>query len=247
MTAGATLQKQEAKKISDITITIGSDGFPLIAYRSVDNIKVLHCNDRECGSSAPISVIDQGITVSAATAANGLPLIAYISRHAVRQNKLLAKVAHCQDAECQTYTTSVITNARSVSVVFGSDSLGILSYVTDDNLLGSAHCVDLDCTSATTSTSPIPGPAISHALTMGGDGLSFVTAAVGGGALDHHTVHCTTVECTTFETSQPGTVGFVKSATVNESGYPVVAFNYLDIMMLLHCEDFSCSSSSEQT
>jgi hypothetical protein len=247
MTAQATLQQQEAKKISDIAITIGADGWPLIAYRSGDNIKVLHCNDPACVSSAPISEIDQGITVSAATAADGLPLIAYISRDDARQNELLAKVAHCQDAECQGFTTSVITNARSVSVAAGSDNLGILSYVTDDNLLGFAHCVDLDCTSATTSTSPIPGPAISHALTIGGDGLPFVTAAVGGVALDHHTAHCTNVECTTFETFQPGTAGFVKSATVNESGYPVVAFNRFDIVKLLRCEDFSCSSSSEQT
>lgn len=244
-TAQTALQKQESSKISDIAITVGGDGLPLIAYRIGDDIRVLHCSDPGCVSSAIIPKIDQGISVSAATAADGLPLIAYISHDPVRQNELLAKVAHCHDIECQGYTTSVITTARSVSVASGSDGLGILSYVTEDNSFAFAHCTDLDCTSATTSTAPIPGPAISHALTIGGDGLPFVTVAVGPVALNHHTIHCTNIECTTFETFTPGTAGFVKAATVNEIGYPVVAFNRLDIVKLLRCENFSCSVAAE--
>jgi len=136
--AGVTLQKQESPKIVDIDMTIGSDGLPLVVYRQSDDIKVLHCNDPECVSWTLVPALDQGISVSAAIASDELPLIAYISPHPVRNNELLAKVAHCLDAECREYATSVIADARSVSVASGSDGLGILSYVTEDNLLAFA-------------------------------------------------------------------------------------------------------------
>ncbi len=237
---------KQSTKIVDIDMTIGGDGLPLIVYRAGDDIKVRRCNDFECESSDLAPKLDQGISVEATTAADGVPLIAYISRHAVRTGEFQANVAHCRDAGCREYVTSVIVNARSVSITLGSDGLGILSYVTNDNLLGFAHCVDTDCRSATTSTAPVPGPVISHALPIGGDGLPFVTAAVGPVALEHHTVRCTNVKCTDFDTFTPGTAGFVKDATVDQNGLPVVAYNRFDVVKLLRCEDFSCSNSSVQ-
>ena len=144
------------------SITIGSDGLGLISYRDDTNrdLKVAHCSNVEC-TSATTSSIDTlgnvGSYTSVATGSDGLGLISYrddTNRH--------LKVAHCSNVGCTSATTSFIDTLGDVlsntSIAIPAANapgggLGLISYRDDTNRhLKVAHCSNVGCTSATTSS-----------------------------------------------------------------------------------------------
>ncbi len=76
------------------SVTIGSDGLPIISYRDSTNkdLKVAHCDDAAC-STFTISIVDNDFSqvgpTSIAIGSDGLPVITYPS-----------KIAHCKDVKC---------------------------------------------------------------------------------------------------------------------------------------------------
>ena len=93
------------------SITIGSDGLPVISYFDFtnDDIKVAHCGNITC-ASATLSIIDStgffGSRSSITTGSDGLPVISYLDFTSFDLN-----VAHCDDVACTSVTLSTVDSA----------------------------------------------------------------------------------------------------------------------------------------
>jgi hypothetical protein len=75
-----TAVKIENGRATFVSMDIGGDGLPFIAYRMDGSLEVAHCNDVACASST-IATVDPGPDVgsyaSLATDPFGMPMIAY--------------------------------------------------------------------------------------------------------------------------------------------------------------------------
>jgi len=119
------------------SITIGTDGFPIISYFDVTalSLKVAKCNDPACvpGGETITTVDAGGGKSSIAIATNGFPIIGYFDV----ANGLL-KVMVCNDDAC-TGGNEMITiidnpNGSDPSLAIGSDGFPVISYDDDSNL-----------------------------------------------------------------------------------------------------------------
>ena len=139
---------------------------------------------------------DAGTFTSIAIGSDGNPVVAY--QHVGAQN---LKVAHCDDAQCQSVTTSTVDFATDTgaftSIAIGIDGLPIISYhdVTNTSLRV-AHCDDVACLTATTTTLDDSADVGSHtSIAIGADGLPIISYydATSG---DLEVAHCDDVACT---------------------------------------------------
>ncbi|HXZ58090.1 MAG TPA: collagen-like protein [Gaiellaceae bacterium] len=168
---------------SGSSIAIGADGLGLIGYRdtSNDHLKVAHCSNVAC-SSAVATTVDNaagvGFETSVTVGADGLGLVSYFDN-----GNADLKVAHCSDATCSSATLTPIDSTGLVgefsSATIGADNLAVISYYDDsasDLDLKVAHCSNVACTTATTTTVDSAGDVGSGtSITVGSDGLPFVT------------------------------------------------------------------------
>ena len=165
------------------SIAVGADGVGLVSYLDGTNtqLKVAHCSDVTCSSSTT-STADAassvGFDTSVTVGWDGLGLISYFDNG----NSDL-KVAHCSNAACSSATTTTIDSTGNVgqytSNTIGADGLAVISYFdnTGANLdLRLAHCSNVTCSSATSTTVDTAGNVGSYAsLTIGSDGLPFMS------------------------------------------------------------------------
>jgi hypothetical protein len=168
---------------SDSSIAIGADGLGLISYRDATSghLEVAHCADVAC-SSVTATTVDNGSGVGADSSltigADGLGLVSYFDN-----GNADLKVAHCSDAACSSATLTTIDSPGLVgeytSATEGADNLAVISYYdhTGTDLdLKVAHCSNVACTSATTTTVDSTGDVgWGSSITVGSDGLPFVT------------------------------------------------------------------------
>jgi hypothetical protein len=97
---------------SQTSISIGTDGFPVIAYYSgTGNLKFVKCNNVSCSSKAASSLDTQtntGKSPSLAIGTDGYPVIAY--QDGVKLDLLLAQ---CNNAACAPATSATGTLTRT--------------------------------------------------------------------------------------------------------------------------------------
>jgi len=134
---------------SYISITIGTDGLPVISYYDGD-LKVAKCGNASCSSGNTITTVDSGGDVgwctSIAIGTDGLPVISYFD-----YTNFDLKVAHCGNASCSSGNTiTTIDSAGYVgqfaSITIGTDGLPVISYwdgINDD--LKVAKCANPFC------------------------------------------------------------------------------------------------------
>ena len=184
------------------SIAIGADGLGLVSYSDSTNtrLRVAHCSNVAC-SAATATTADNGPAVgfdtSVTVSADGLGLVSYYDNG----NGDL-KAAHCSNVTCSAATTSTLDSTGLVgqytSSSVGIDGLGVISYYdsSGSNLdLKVAHCVDVACSAATSTTVDSPGTVGWYtSLAIGADGLPLVTYRdVGGTAVK--VAHCPNVFC----------------------------------------------------
>jgi hypothetical protein len=85
------------------TVTIGTDGLPLISYLGQSNgdLKIAHCIDTACSAATNVTLDSAGTTglhTALTIGADGFALIAYYD-----QSKGDLKVAHCTNTFCTPY------------------------------------------------------------------------------------------------------------------------------------------------
>lgn len=142
------------------------------------------------------------------------------------------KVVHCNDAACSTSTSTTVDSSvanvgRYPSVTFGSDGLGLVSYLDATNHnLKAAHCTNLACTTSTSATIVSSGSVADDytSVTVGTDGLGLISYVDGGNL---RVAHCSNIACSSA-TSNPidATAVAYSSIAVGADGLPLVS--YLD-------------------
>jgi hypothetical protein len=140
-------------------ITIGEDGFPVVAYSSGSNtsfqdLKVLKCTNPACSSGNIITTVDSsgnsvGRSPSIAIAPDGNPVIVYIDGDNVD-----LKLLKCGNSSCSSGNTggtifdSSGTIGASTSLTFGTDGFPIIGfYHGTDTKFKILKCDDALCTS----------------------------------------------------------------------------------------------------
>jgi predicted regulator of Ras-like GTPase activity (Roadblock/LC7/MglB family) len=165
------------------SVAIGADGLGLVSYSDSTNtrLRVAHCSNVAC-SAAAAATVDNGPAVgfdtSVTVGADGLGLVSYYDNG----NGDL-KAAHCSNVTCSAATTSTLDSTGLVgqytSSSIGIDGLAVISYYdsSGSNLdLKVAHCVDVACSAATSTTVDSPGTVGWYtSLAIGADGLPLVT------------------------------------------------------------------------
>ncbi len=141
------------------SITIGTDGLPVISYFDTTNydLKVAHCGNAACSSGNTLTTVNSGGDVgnysSITIGTDGLPVISYFD---LTDSGL--RVAHCGNAACSsgnTLTTvdSVGGDVGFTSIVIGMDGLPVISYYDHANAdLKVAKCGNAACSSGNTIT-----------------------------------------------------------------------------------------------
>jgi hypothetical protein len=170
------------------SVTVGSDGKPLISYKDVANgdLKVAHCSTAAC-TAATITKVDGDTTnvgsyTSVTVGADGLPLISYYDD----TNKDL-KIVHCSKADCSDTLNNVITTVdgaspvtdvgQYTSVTVGADGLAVISYFDYTNWdLKVAHCGNATCSASTTTKvdGDTTNVGVLTSVTVGADGLPII-------------------------------------------------------------------------
>lgn len=185
------------------SVTIGGDGLGLFSYEAQASLWVGHCSNLSC-SAATTSRIDfeppdgaLGDWSSITTGSDGLGLVSYLDRD--RGN---LKVAHCSSAVCSSATTTTIDTGNLggfTSIAIGSDGLGVITYEAPQTALGPikvAHCSNLACSSATTTTLDPVNNLFGTAVSIGVDGLPLVAYQNQTNGLQ--VVHCSNVFCVPY-------------------------------------------------
>jgi predicted regulator of Ras-like GTPase activity (Roadblock/LC7/MglB family) len=237
------------------SITVGSDGLPLIAYYDVTNtaLKVAHCADVACAASTSVSVDNTeylGQYPSVTIGADHLPIISY-----QYDEDLGLRVAHCGDITCSTscgiggtVCTDVDTTILEpyTSITIGADLLPVITYYDDiPNNLKVLHCGNAACSAGNMVTAVTTSTFYSFlAITKGPDGLPTITYW-DGDAGDLKILHCQDAACT-VSTSRTldsgGDVGRYTSVSYGADGLPVVS--YYDAtnsaLKVVHCSNIYC-------
>ncbi|MCJ7659928.1 MAG: hypothetical protein MUO67_12340 [Anaerolineales bacterium] len=242
------------------SITIGIDGFGLIAHKDTTNgdLLISHCLDIPCTSADTYIVENSAITGnynSIAIGSDGFGLIAYADFSGGASNYKI-KVAHCTNIACSTSNVYIVDNTttwagRNVSLTIGTDGFGLISYsdyASED--LHVAHCSTLDCSSSThvpIDTSGNVGGLSS--IVIGTDGLGLISYS--GSTPSIKVAHCSNVNCTsaTINTLDSGPlVGSHSSIAIGSDGLGIIIYydGTSQSLKVAHCADIICSSAQLQ-
>jgi len=142
----------DASSIGVISIAIGTDGFPIISYRTSTTLKVVHCTNVSCSTNdSPITLDSQGSVGAFNSIAIGTDGFAVISYYDATKGDL--KVVHCTNVSCSTNDPPIAVDSRGfvgrhTSIASGSDGYYVVSYTDedeDDNLKVSVCPLQEDC------------------------------------------------------------------------------------------------------
>jgi hypothetical protein len=243
------------------SITIGTDGLPVISYYDETNthLKVAHCGNPACSSGNTLATIDSGGGVGRFTSItigiDGLPIISYYATPSL-------KVAHCGNASCSSgNTTTTVDSGGTVgqytSITIGRDGLPVISYYDATNYdLKVAHCGNASCSSGNTITTVDSGGAVGQytSIAIGTDGLP-VISYYDWGNYDLKVAHCGNASCSSGNTittiDSYGGVGSDTSITIGRDGLPVISYydsaQVNQDLKVAHCGNASCSSGNTIT
>ena len=191
----------------DSSIAIGTDGNPVISYRSSTNadLKIIHCTSLDCQTfDVPVVLDDQnsvGFDSSLAIGADGYPIVSYFDN-----TNADLKIVHCTATDCSTDNVSTVLDnqgivGRDSSLAIGADDNPVVSY-TDDTFgnLKIIHCLDVSCMSKDTpvvlDNSEATG--VTPSIAIGADGypiVSYFDALTS----DLEIVHCNAVNCSLYD------------------------------------------------
>ena len=239
--------------------TIGADGLGLVSYYDgqMGHLNVAHCDDVAC-TSATISTVDStpgsgvGWWTSITVGADGLGLISYYDTG----NRSL-KVAHCSNITCTSATLTTLDTVgladaetnNLTSVTIGADGLGLISYHAQWPYydLRVAHCSNINCSSAITSTLDSAGyVGLFSSVTVGSDGLGLISYRDSTNT-DLRVAHCSNVICTSATTTtldSTGSAGHSTAVSIGADGLGVISYGGSGGLRVAHCNDILCSTAA---
>jgi hypothetical protein len=171
------------------SVTIGTDGFPIIASWKSDSVNALitlHCTAVNCSTSDSAVTIDnnggsnvagRGAYPGIAIGSDGMPIIAYDKANGTGNGQFF--VAHCSVVNCS--SSSIVQPAGLVAndehytkLAIGADGMPIIVSAQSVNLDPMFyHCTTITCSTVTSADSPETSGDIGKwgSVTIGADGL----------------------------------------------------------------------------
>lgn len=141
--------------ITQTSIAIGIDGYPLIAYVEDTSpepyLKIIHCENDTCSSYSENTSVIYGDDIDLSIGLDDLGMISYSAGYI--QDNLY--VLRCLDISCSVFATHPAVTDDScydTSLAIGADGLGLISYRNTEDVLMIAHCSNSRCTPAASFT-----------------------------------------------------------------------------------------------
>jgi hypothetical protein len=216
------------------SITIGTDGFPVISYYDFTNehLKVAKCGNASCSSDNTLTTVDSaylmGYYSSITIGADGFPVISYY--HDSTQGSLW--VAKCGNASCSSGNTltQVTSGGKDQSIAIGVDGFPVISYCDSANInVKMVKCGNASCSLGNTLTTVDSAGNTDRytSITIGADGFP-VISYYDATNLDLKVAKCGNVSCSSGNTlttiDSVGDVGQYTSITIGADGYPVISY-----------------------
>jgi len=189
VTSIAVVEAPQFGSLSSTSLVIGTDGFPMLAYRDGHNqsLRVAKCTNVSCTSPPILTTIDEdgntGLSPAMLISGDGLPVIAYVRREFGDGSWL--RVAACVDPACEDPPTisDVDTGPGGVgtyvSITLASDGLPIIAYnVEDRRVLKVLKCGSPDCSTgnqARTIDRSTTGVGTDNSMAIGIDGRPVIS------------------------------------------------------------------------
>ncbi len=243
------------------SITIGVDGFPIIAHADStggpQRLKVTHCGNSFCSETMALSTFlddpGNGLDPSIIIDALGRAIISYGTMADAR-----LKLAVCTNDACTTFTTRDVDNPTNAvgmgsSVMIGANGNPMISYIDQTaQTVKFALCNDSDCTSAAITTVPgTTGAGGRTALALGANSMPLI-AYFDDAADDLYLFACSDAACTTgvkTDLHSTGNIGMNRSIVIGVDGFPIIS--YYDIangdLRVVHCTDVACAGQRDYT
>jgi hypothetical protein len=223
----------------ELSLTMGADGLPVLAYGDGFDVWVAHCADPACTTSSSHRIGD-GFDPSITIGADGLPLLAY-----GLPNRLV--VAHCADATCSTAATTTLvsgTSSGADGIAIGGDGRGLILYVGQGGL-SIAHCIDLPCSDATSAVIEDHVFSLGNSIAVGADGRALVSYHKLQGGL-FKVAHCEDALCSTVTVTVLDSGGLEFGYTwtaVGRDGLGLIAYEpFFDgPLKVAHCSNPACT------
>ncbi len=243
----------------DTSITIGTDGNPIISYYddTEQDLNVAACDDPTC-TSATITPVDTagdtGAWTSITIGDDGNPIISYYDGDGTAGD---LNVAACDDPTCTSASITTLdtggNTGESTSITVGEDGNPVISYRRGDGASGDlmvAACDNPTCTTATiTPLDTTDNTGYFTSITIVTDGnpiISFYDETVGDlnvAACDNPT--CTAATITPLDTD--GRTGEWSSIAIGADGNPIISYHRVDDAWDLDiavCVDRTCTSAT---
>jgi hypothetical protein len=242
------------ENISGNSMTVGSDGLPIIVYKNT-NLFFVKCLDVYCSTTSSRmldtdSVIqDEGLSV--AVGSDGYPVVSYADSY----NSDL-KLYKCDDVNCSSGTARTLDSTGTVgyfsSITVGSDGYPIISYGGSSAGLKFYKCGNVECSSGTARTLiETPNPiSDTTSIAVGSDGYPLI-AYEDIDANELRLYKCDNIDCSsgtarTLDTTfiLPFSL-YYPSVTVGSDGYPIIAYySLLNGLKFYRCDNLDCSSGT---
>jgi hypothetical protein len=246
------------------SITIGTDGLPIIGYQGGANLRVVHCTAADCSTHGVVTVdntLGAGQYTSITIGTDGLPIISYRAFGGVGGSANF-NVVHCTAVDCSTHGAVTVPDSATIegfygSITIGTDGLPIISY-TGGGVgyydLSVVHCTAVDCSThgAVTVLDNATFAGFYTSITIGTDGLPIISYRGGGGG-NLTVVHCTAVDCSTygaFVLDNSTNAGQYTSITIGTDGLPIISYqgiNGTQNLGVVHCTAVDCSTHGAAT
>ena len=260
---GNTISTVASARDGGISITIGTDGLPVISYRGNTGYQtVAKCGNPSCSSANTLTTLEASPTssimnrTSIAIGTDGLPVISYST---MVDSHLQLRVAKCGNPSCSAGNTLTILDASgtntgaycSLAVTIAGQP--VISYY--DQGLKVARCGDAACSAGNTwdirdSRSSSMGKYTSIAI--GADGVPVISYS------DDTNSHLTVLRCADATCTSTGSPATVDSSTlwtrdtsiaIGVDGLPIFSYQDLagDDLKVAKCGNAACSSGNTVT
>ncbi|UCG77662.1 MAG: pentapeptide repeat-containing protein [Nitrospirota bacterium] len=240
------------------SITIGTDGLPVISYYDATNgdLKIAKCGDPVCSKNNTItgipSVDTEGSYSSISIGTDGLPVVSYYEETS-RDLKFLK----CGNPACS--ANNLITTIDSIgfvgkhsSISIGADGYPVIAYYDESNRdLKVAKCMNAACSFGTKLITIDSEGFVGKysSITIGPDGLPIISY------FDESNRDLKTAKCADFYCSvntalvivdSPGFLGEHTSITIGFHGLPVISYydSSNQHLKAVKCGNASCSSGN---
>jgi hypothetical protein len=225
------------------SITIGSDGLPVISYFDATKsyLNIAKCSNAECSSVASSSSYVAGSSghTSIAIGSDGIPVASHVMGGQLY-------VARCVDTNCSTISSNTpipVGATGYTSIAIGTDGYPIVAFLQGNTLM-TVKCANAACTSQA-SIAGIQNSNGHISIAMGVDGLPVISNMLGGGL---YVGKCANTNCNALSSyaGLAGTTGYT-SIALGFDGIPVISHISSGTLYVGKCLNSSCSGLSSNT